>query len=159
MFAGVTVGIGVAVGVGVAVGAGVGVGVEAGVGAGTGVGVAADGGRWHWQRKKAAKPSVAVAILIRVQFGPSSATNLLSFPERLKGVFSRPRIRYSSPECDRFSSDMCIGIVPRAEKPGGKVRSVISVSAVHPQPYRFQAGTVGVRRLAAPGRRALETAF
>jgi len=95
--------------VGVAVGAGVGVGVEAGVGAGIGVGVAADGGRWHWQRKKAAKPSVAVAILIRVQFGPSPATNFLSFTERLKGVVS-PRLGSLSRECDRFSSGMCIGI-------------------------------------------------
>ena len=107
---GVGVAVGVGVGVGVGVEAGVGVGVEAGVGVELGVGVAVEGGRWHWQRKKAANPRLAVAILIRVQFGPSPATNFLSFTGRLKGVVSRPRIRFLSRECDRFSSGMCIGI-------------------------------------------------
>jgi hypothetical protein len=60
------------------------------VGVGIGVGVAADGGRWHWQRKKAAKPRVEVATPIRAKFRARSATILLSLTERLKGVDSRP---------------------------------------------------------------------
>lgn len=100
MFTGVTVGVGVAVavavGVGVAVGAGVGVGVEAGVGAEIGVGIAVDGLRWHWQRKKAANPRVAVTTPIRAR----SATILLSLTERPNGVDSRPRLGFSSRECE-----------------------------------------------------------
>jgi hypothetical protein len=70
------------------------------VGVGIGVGVAVDGGRWHWQRKKAAKPRVEVATPIRAKFRARSATILLSLTERLKGVDSRPRLGFSSRECE-----------------------------------------------------------
>jgi hypothetical protein len=71
------VGVGVTVGVGVA--DGVELGVEVGVGAGIGVGVAVGDCRWHWQRKKAANPSVAVFIPIRAKSAGICIGNCTSY--------------------------------------------------------------------------------
>jgi hypothetical protein len=78
-----------------------------------------EGCRWHWQRKKAAKPSMAVLIPIRAQIGASSATDLLSLSELLQSAVACPRIGFSLREVDLSSLGTCIGIwpLPRAEKP------------------------------------------
>ena len=103
------VGVDTAVGVGVEVAAGVGVTADGGVAVGAGV-VLVDWCLSHWQKNKAAKPSVPALMATRTPNSASVATHLLSSPERPQSVIAGPRARLSSRPVKSLSWNLYIEI-------------------------------------------------